>query len=281
MSMLAIVLALGASLSWGSSNILAGSQTRRTSLWTVLLFSQIASLAPMALVALARGQALPEAAMLPALGAGLFTIVALAGLYRALALGVMGLVAPIFSLSTVVPVLVGLTSGERPSALQLAGIVIAVSGVLLASREKSAGRRHQSTSRSSIALAALSAVAYGFVMVLYAAGADSDPYWTVTLSRATTVSVLALAFVVMRPTLKLTRAAAAPILAIGVLEVGGTALFAMASTLGYLSIVSVLSSLDSVVVIILASGFLRERFSPTQLVGVVAALGGVAMIAAG
>ena len=170
--MLAIVLALGSSMSFGVSDFLAGSQTRRTSLWTVIIFSQLSGLILLALVTLARGQALPVEVLLPALGAGLLTVVAVAAGYQALAIGVMGIIGPIFSLSCAVPVIFGLASGERPSALQLAGIGIALGGVILASREKSAGGHHQATSRASILLAVLSALAFGFTKIFYAQGAQ-------------------------------------------------------------------------------------------------------------
>lgn len=279
--MFAVILALAASLSYGACDFLAGSQARRTSLWTVLIFSQLAGLSLLALVVLARGHALPVEVLLPALGAGVFTAAASAAGFQALAVGVMSIVSPIVGLYAAVPVVVGLARGERPSALQLAGIGIALAGVILASRHKSAGEHHQATSRASIWLAVLAALAYGFMAVLFAQGAQSDPYWSVFLGKAATLSVFALAFVVVRPGLKLTRSAAVPILAIGVFAVGGNALFSVASTLDYLSIVSVLSALGPVFVIVLAHAFLHERLSRAQFLGVASALIGVALIAAG
>ncbi len=279
--MLAAFLALAASLPYGASDFLAGSQTRRTSFWTVIIFSQLASLSLMALAVLARGQAPPEAVLVPALGAGLLSAVCVAAFYQALAVGVMSIVGPICSVGTAVPVIVGLASGERPSAAQLAGIGIALGGAILASRKTSAGERHQATGKLSIALAVLSAVAFGFAMVFYAQGAQSDPYWIVLLARSTSMTVFALAFVVVRPGLKLTRAAAVPILAVGVLGTSGAVLFTVATTMGYLSIVSVLSSLSPIFLIILAYVFLHERLSRMQQLGVASALVGVALIAAG
>ena len=127
----------------------------------------------------------------------------------------------------------------------------------------------------------LTAVVWGVVMVLYAKGGETDASWTVFLSRSTSTVILGLGFLVVRPALKLTRAAAAPILAIGLFEVAGNQLFAVAATLGYLSIASVLSSVYPIFVIALAYVFLHERLSRTQQVGVAVALAGVALIAAG
>lgn len=279
--MLAVALALAASLCYGASDFLAGSGTRRTSLWTVIVFSQLTGLGLLASVVLARDQALPSEVLLPSAGAGLLTVVAVLAGYRALAIGVMSIVAPIVSLCAAVPVIVGLARGERPSAPQLAGIAIALGGVLLASREKSAGEHHQATSRLSVALAALAALSYGFVMIFYAQGAEADPYWGVFLAKAVTVTLFALAFLVVRPTLLVTKSAVVPLVAIGVFAVAANALFAVASTLGYLSIVSVISSIGPVFLVVLAYVFLHERLSRTQWIGVASALLGVALIAAG
>jgi len=279
--MLAVVLALAASLSVGTGDFLAGSQTRRTSLWTVIVFSQLVGLTWTALVVVGRGVAMPGDVLLPALGAGLTAVAGIAMGYQALAIGVMGIVGPIISLSTAVPVIVGVARGERPSVLQVVGTVIAIAGVFLATREKSAGEGHQTTSKLSIVLALLTVVVVGFNMVFYAEAAQSDPYWGVFLARATSAVVFALAFVVMRPGLKLTKAAVVPICAIGVLDTGANALFSVASTLGYLSVVSVLSSVFPVFTVILAYFFLHERLSRLQQVGVASALAGVALIAVG
>jgi drug/metabolite transporter (DMT)-like permease len=279
--MLAVVLALAASLCIGTADFLGGSQVRRTSLWTVILIGPLGGVVIMAVVVIVRGHALPPAVVLPGLGAGVLLALTLASLYQAMAIGVMSIIVPIVSLSAIVPVIVGLARGERPTALQLAGVVIALGGTVLAARQKSAGKHHQSTSRASVLLAVLSASTAGFVLVLYAKGAETDPYWTVFLTRTTTVVVFALAFAAVRPGLKLTRSTAAPILAIGVLDASGHTLFSVASTLGLLSIISVLTSVYPVFVVILAYIFVHERLSRTQLLGVTAALVGVALMAAG
>jgi drug/metabolite transporter (DMT)-like permease len=279
--MLAIILALAASMSVGTGDFLAGSQARRTSLWTVIVFSQLVGVIWTAGLVIGRGDALPAAAVLPAVGAGLTAAAGIALGYGALSIGVMSIIGPLISLSAAVPLIVGLAQGERPSPWQLAGIVVALGGVVLAAREKSAGARHRATSRLSVLLALLTAVIVGFNLVFYAQAAQHDAYWGVFLARATSVAVFALAFAVMRPKMKLTRSSAVPILAIGVLDTGSNALFSVASTLGFLSVVSVLSSVYPVFTVLLAYVFAHERLSRVQKIGVATALAGVALIAAG
>jgi drug/metabolite transporter (DMT)-like permease len=134
--MIAAVLALSASLVWGTADFFAGVMGRRTTVWALVLLTQLAGVTATGLVVLALGEPFPPlAGWLPAVLAGLSGIVAVTSFYTALSIGVMSLVAPISSTGIMVPVLVGLATGERPSAVQYAGMALAVAGVVLASRE--------------------------------------------------------------------------------------------------------------------------------------------------
>ena len=279
--MLAVVLALCASLSIGTGDFLAGSQARRTSLWAVIVVSQITGFVWTGALVAARGRGLPMEELWAAAGAGVTAVAGIALGYKALSIGIMGIVGPIISLSVAVPLAVGLARGERPSIYQLGGIVIALAGVILAARQKSAGTRHHATSRLSIILPLSAAATVGVNMLCYASAARHDPYWGIFIARATSALIFALAFALMRPKTRLTRAAIVPLIAVGVLDTGSNGLFSVASTLGYLSVVSVLSSVFPIFTVILAYVFLNERLSRTQQFGVAAALLGVGFIAAG
>src|SRR5262249_33393491 len=101
----AILLSLGASLSWGVADYLGGTQTRRHPLLTVILFSQGAGLLAVVLVLAVRGEAPPPSAdLVPAVLVGLIGLAALACFYRALAVGTISIVAPIAATSAIVPV---------------------------------------------------------------------------------------------------------------------------------------------------------------------------------
>src|SRR4051794_38372901 len=135
--MAAVVLGLASSLSWGFSDFFGGLQSRKRPLLAVLAATQTAGLVLMVVVAAARGEGPPAAGGWNAwaAGGGLLGIVGLAAFYRGLATGNMGVVAPISSAAAIVPLTVGLATGERPSALQGAGVVLAIAGVALASLE--------------------------------------------------------------------------------------------------------------------------------------------------
>src|SRR3989449_341296 len=127
-----LVLALAASLSWGVGDFIGGFKTRRLGTFAVLFLSQPAALAMIAAVVIVRGVPFrPGPWMVAGVLAGLIGLVGLAAIYRGMAIGVVSVVSTIAATGPVVPVLVGLTLGERPGGLQLAGMALTLGGVAL------------------------------------------------------------------------------------------------------------------------------------------------------
>src|SRR5919199_3064446 len=134
--MLAVALALSSSLCWGTADFLGGLQSRRRPLVTVLLVAQVAAVAFAAIYVIASRDSFPDAGpALLATAAGAAGCLALAAFYRGPAIGTMSIVAPISATGAAVPVLVGVVSGERPGAVQVVGIALAMVGIVLAARE--------------------------------------------------------------------------------------------------------------------------------------------------
>lgn len=279
--MLGPLLALGASLSWGLGDFLGGLRARRLPLLTVLVVSQAAGVASIALVVAARGEGAPGGRHLAyAALAGLVGAVGLAALYRGLAVGAMSVVAPLAATAAVVPVVAGLARGERPSAVQGAGIALALVGVLLAAREPSAGRGRSDVA-TGVGLALVAALCFGLLLVALDAASEGDALWATLAMRATSFSLLAVAALALRPSLAFGERDLVALALVGVLDTAGNALFALASTESLLSVASVLAQLYPVVTVLLARLVLSERIARAQGVGVVAALAGVALITAG
>ena len=125
--MAAVLLALAASASWGVSDFLGGLKTRAVPVLTVLAVSQPAGLILLGTIVLARLQPPPDGLpILWAVLAGFGGAIGIGALYQGLAVGSMGIVAPITATSPLIPLTVGLLRGERPSALQLTGIAVAL-----------------------------------------------------------------------------------------------------------------------------------------------------------
>ena len=275
---MAIVLSLLASLTWGSADFLGGTATRRLPVAAVVAISQAFALAGVAVVALVSGAFdAPTGYVGWALLAAACGVIGLSAFYTALATGTMGVVAPIAALGVVLPVVVGLVQGDRPSAMQAAGVVVAVVGVVLASGPEVRG----GAGRRPLLLAAVAAAGFGAVIVFVARGARSDTVMTLLVMRAASVTLLVLAAAIGAVSVRAGRRDLPLLAAVGAGDVGANAMFAVASTHGLLSIVAVLSSLYPAVTVLLARVVHAERMAPTQNVGVVATLAGVTLIAAG
>jgi drug/metabolite transporter (DMT)-like permease len=238
----------------------------------------------MAIFVGARGEGPPETqAILAGLGAGLFGIAGLTAFYRGLAIGTMSIVAPIASTGVALPVLVGLATGDDPTAIASVGLVAAIVGVVLASREDDSGAADSRTQRRSIFLALAAGIGFGTYFVLAGISSDGDVGWALLLSR-----IAAFPFIASFALVALRRGGRRPgrrellvLAGIGLLDLGANALYNTASTIGELSTVAVASSLYPVVTVLLAAALLGERVRGIQRVGVVIALCGVVMIAAG
>ena len=277
--MIAIALALGASLSWGLGDFLGGLKSRTLHVLTVLVLSQVAGMTAAVIWVVASRDGFPGwPATLFAVGAGASGCLGIATLYRGMAVGAMGIVAPVSAVAAVIPFAVGIGSGERPSPVQLAGIVVALAGVAVASREPA----HLGGGRADgIGLALLAALGFGLYFVFADRAADESVPFAVATARGASLLLAFLAAVAVGVSLRAGRAHLPALAAVGLCDVGANMLFSLATVRGYLSVVSVLAALYPVVTVALAAFALHERVARTQRLGVVGALAGAAMITAG
>jgi drug/metabolite transporter (DMT)-like permease len=276
-----VFLALLASASWGTSDLLGGLQTRRFGALPVLLVSQPVGFVLAWGVALAFGDAgLTDTEFLVGALGGASVLLALGAFYKAMALGSISVVSMIGALGVLGPIIVSIAQGDNLSALEWAGCVVAVSGVILVAREGDVEWRH--ANRTAMGLAAAAALGFGAFFVCLDYAADADPAWTIAAARTGGVVILAAWALAVRPTLPRARGGVlAGLLVIGVLDVTANSLYAVATTHGPLALVAVGGSLYSAVTILLARIFLGERLQRVQRIGMVAALVGIALIAAG
>ena len=278
------VLALLSSALWGTADFLGGTLSRRAHAFAVVGSSQALALLAIIPVTFLLGAWDDPAGYFPwALGAGLVGMASLVAFYKALAVGTMGIVAPVAATGVVVPVLVGLAQGERPTVLAYVGIVLAVVGVVLASGPEIRGAEKGEARGGLLALglAVLSAVGFGLVLWFVAKGAAYSVGMTLVVQRGTNVAIALVVLLAVRRMGGL-GVRDVPILAVvGWFDAGANALYAIASTSGLLAVVSVLGSLYPVATVLLARVFHGERLTPVQNRGVAAALLGVVLIGAG
>jgi drug/metabolite transporter (DMT)-like permease len=276
----AAALALFGALSWGAGDFLGGLAARRIAVLVVLGVSQAVGLLGVALwVSLAADPFPGVAELLPAWAAGLAGIVGLGALYRGLAVGAMGIVAPISAASPVVPLAVDAARGIVPGALQWLGVALVLAGIVTLSREPaSAGGQRIAT---GVGLASVAALGFGGFVVGLDAGADESAPWAVVAARSASVALVLAAALVTSTSLRPPRALLPTLVAVGVFDTGANVCVAFATTKGAAGTVAVLSALYPVVTVVLARFVLGEGLGIARRVGGAVALAGAAFVAAG
>ena len=265
------ILALIASLTWGSADFLGGLATRRAGVLRVLSVSYPAGallLTPMAIWLIPGtldAETLWFSVAIGTVGAG-----ALALLYGALARGPMGVVSPVTAvLAAAIPVIVGLTRGENLPPWAFIGMALAVLAVFLVSRQRG---EHLRVSPMALTLSIISGVGIGIYLTLLGLAPESSGIWAATGARwVSSVLVIGVLLVVLRPTRNGNFPWALAV-AGGSLDAIGNGIFQLAAQRGDLSIVAVLGSLYPAATVMLARVFLGERLSRVQAAGVVVAL---------
>jgi drug/metabolite transporter (DMT)-like permease len=278
-----LIYSLASAASWGISDFLGGLQTRRLPVLAVLAVSQPAGLVLVALViALTGADPISAGKLAIAFLAGAASLGGLAAFYSAMAMGTVSVVAPIASLGVIVPVVIGLAEGESPAAIQLAGLVPAIAGVVVLSYEEQPEQPESAkTARLSVVLAIVAGLGFGIFFTGLDAAAAARPGWAILAVRIGGVATVLAALLATRTRFDGVGAVWPVLIVIGVFDALANALFAIASTKGVLPVVAVGSSMYPAFTVALAHAVLGERLARLQWLGVILALAGVAMIAAG
>jgi drug/metabolite transporter (DMT)-like permease len=276
----AVLLALASSAVWGTADFSGGLLSRRVPTVPVTVISQLAGFVALLVVVAVRGGDLGGRSFAIGIAAGLGGGTGLAAFYKALSLGTMSIVSPVVACGAVVPFGVSIATGERPSAVSLAGAGLAIAGAVLASAEE---RHAEEPNRTrAVVLAVIAAVALGlFTYFLGLGSREGSALSTLTGARVGSLSFLLVLAAARRESLRIGRRWFWPIAAVGLLDVTANVLFALSSRHGLLALVAVLGSLYPVMTILLAYVFLHERLTRPQLAGVATALAGVAALSAG
>jgi len=275
-----VALALIASLIWGSADFVGANASKELAPSTVMLWSTLIALPVLTVVAVASGDLVVDATTVGwGVVAGVSGALGLTALYQGLSTGVMGVVAPISSTSVLVPVLVGVASGDDLSPAQIVGIVAAVVGITLASGPHL--REFRTGGHRPILWALAAALLIGLSLVGLAYGSESSSVSTLLCQRVVYVAVLVVLVLVTRAPRTPKAGHVAPLGAVGAGDITANGLFAVASRSGPLAVISVLASLYPVATVLLARRVHHERLARIQVAGVLFAFTGVAAVVAG
>ena len=278
---MAILLAALCAVTYGVADYCGGRASRSVASTIVTLIGQATSLVLVVIGVIVIGTPIASAHDLwwGAAG-GAAGGLALIAFYRALSHGAMTVVAPTTAVvSAVLPVLVGLWLGERPSSTALVGIVVACLAVALVSG--AIGTRHQHTGLATVMLAVAAGIGFGFIFIAFSRTADGSGLWPLVAARAASLPVVAVVVAAARPGRGAIRSVVWLVVASGVLDMAANLFYLEASHRGLLSIVAVISSMYPVSTVCLAFGLDHERVSKSQAVGLACAATALALVSLG
>ena len=272
-----VVFGLAAALAWGAGDFGGGLASRRVPVYGVVLVSQIAGGALCLAMALILSESFPTGKdLLVCIAAGLAGGFGITMLYRGLAIGRMGIVAPITGvLAAVIPVVAGFVMQGVPPPLVVVGIVLAVIAVVLVSRVAD-----EAGGRAGLTEALVGGTAIGLFGVAIAQLRPGDLFADLTTIRLVQGVLVVLIVIVTRAAWRPGRLVL-PLILIGVLDTVGNALYLAAVQTGQLAIASVLSAMYPVATVILAAAVLREPITRDHSVGIALAAAAIALISLG
>ena len=269
------IYGVASAASWGAGDFCGGLATKRTDVFRVVVGSQMFGVVVLVAAALAFHDGVPTPGSVMWSGiAGLCGAVGLLSLYKALAVGRMGLAAPVSGLlSAALPVVAGGAIEGTPGRLRILGFVLALVGVWLVARNRDAEFRLQ-----DLGLPVAAGLGFGCFIVIIAWASGRGVFWPLVAARLASLSMLTLvAFVTKQPRLPAWRHL--PVIAAsGVADAGGNAFLVLAAHAGRLDVAAVLSSLYPAATVLLAWFVLHERISRWQFAGLLAVLSAIVMI---
>ena len=273
-------ISLGAAAAWGVADFYGAIETRRANALSVLSVTQpLGLLLALILILVIGGGEFQLDHFGWATLAGFVGLGGIAFYFMGMATGTISVVAPVATLGVVVPVVVGLVSGEVPSAMTMVGIVIGIGAIVFLSYEEDPD--HKQGARRGLIYGVLAGLGFGLFFVFFDLAEAREPGWAIVGSRlgGTLSILLVLALTRTRPSP--VRESAKWLVLIAVMDVLANGLFGLATVNGTLPVVSVGASMYPIFVIALAHLTLGERLQRVQILGGALALAGSALIVLG
>jgi drug/metabolite transporter (DMT)-like permease len=282
------LLAIASAVFYGAADFAGGLTTRRAGTIPVVFLSQASGMLLLAILL----PFLPGTPTRSDLGwglvAGLTGGVGVALLYRALAIGVMAVVAPTTAVcAVIIPVLVSVLLGERPVPLVAAGILLGIWSIVLVSRQTtpenaaSASPRTRGRLPPGVGIALISGVAIGFFFLALAQTRTEAGMWPILAARLVSTMFFGTLVLVRRESLRMSRSTLGLVILAGTVDMLANALYLAAAWQGQLSVVVTLSSLYPASTVLLARIALGERLNTWQMTGVGCALAAILLIVSG
>jgi drug/metabolite transporter (DMT)-like permease len=199
-------------------------------------------------------------------------------LYQALRDGGMGIVIPVTAgAASAIPAVWGLITGDVSGAVTLAGLGLVFSAVVLVSvPDRSGVAKH--TPPKALVLAALAGTFFATSFFFLSQTDPAAGLWPTASLRLVSASLLVIGALARTGGILPPRSVALDTAAAGVLEIVATIFVLFAVQLGPIAVAAVVIGLYPGVTAGLARIFLGERLAYHQLVGILLALAGIALL---
>lgn len=275
-----IVLSLLSAAAYGLSDFIGGVLAKRVSPWAVAFVGALSGAAVVLCVSLVDGGDPRRVDFAWSLLAGIGNGFGTAFLYRGLSSGRMGVVAPVSGVgAALLPVLVGLVSGERPGVVVWAGIVVALPAIWLVASEPA--ETAPRAPRSGLLDGVLAGVGFGTLFAALAQIPEESGFLPLAANQALAAVVIVVVATALRTTWLPRSRAAYGAVACGALGGAATGLFLLATQSGFLTIAAVITSLYPAFTVLLAFSVLREHVHRAQGIGLALCAVAVGLVAGG
>lgn len=279
---MAIIWGLLAAVTYGTADFLGGYATKRSGVFSVVVISQLFGSLLIVLALPFFWSGYDADSFLWGMASGVAGGLGVTFFYAALAKGRMSQVAPITAVEAAcVPVIFGLVAGERPGPGPLLGIVLALLAVALVSSGAPGLEPRSPDDRKGLGLALGAGLGFGLFFVLLSQAGDSSGIWPLVGARVASVSSVLMVALLARKSLRPEPGSLKVIAGAGLFDVAANIAYLLASRIGLLSLVAVVTSMYPAMTVLLARLILQERMHRLQVVGVVVAALAVVLIATG
>jgi len=275
---LAITYGLASALTWGAGDFSGGFATKRGKVLMVILLSQLLGALLLFSLALFFAEQVPEVRhLIFGAMAGISGVLGLTALYKGLALGRMGIVAPLSAVITaLLPMTFSFLFEGLPRLPQVSGFAVAIVSVWLLSYPG----RGLKIKGEELRLSLTAGVCFGLFFIFIDQASTHSILWPLVAARIASIILISAILVTTRKIGAPSKRQVPFIVLAGILDAAGNAFFALAAHIGRLDVSAVLSSLYPGSTVLLAWLILKEKLLPQQWAGVAAAIAALALIAA-
>jgi drug/metabolite transporter (DMT)-like permease len=283
---MAILLALVSALCYGTSDFIGGVLSTRIRPWTAAFTGQLAGGLILAVLSIASGSTLSWSTVgwgaLSGIGGGIGIIC----LYRGLANGRMGVVAPLSGVgAALVPVIVGVALGDRPSAISWVGMLAALPATwLVAAGEDGpgeAGATSAERTSSGVVDGLVAGVGFGIGFAAIAQAPSDSGQWPIAFDLLVAALVAVIGATLSRDSWLPRTPTALLAISTGVLAAAALVAFLASTHHGMLAVTGIIAALYPAATVGLAVVVLRERIHRSQALGLGLCAVAVALVAGG